>query len=162
MEPKFRMRISAAGLVGLVFLPCGLLFLAMGILFPAESIKGSPALFRGIFLGFGGVFSLLGTAFVVQDIRKNLKSKKLLESGNYIYASFTQASLVTNVRINGRNPYQAEFQYTDGLGMIHMFYGRQMMTDPTPLLTGKQVRVYVDPENYDNYYVDIDSVLTYH
>ena len=162
MEPKFRMRISAAGLVGLVFLPCGLLFLAMGILFPAESIKGSPTLFRGIVLGFGGVFSLLGTAFVVQDIRKNLKSKKLLESGNYIYASFTQASLVTNVRINGRNPYQAEFQYTDGRGMIHMFYGRQMMTDPTPLLTGKQVRVYVDPENYDNYYVDIDSVLTYH
>ncbi len=162
MEPKVKFRLGILGLIGLVFLPIGLLFLILGIAIPSESINGSSALFKGIFCGIGGLFAVLGGIFLGLSVREHNRIKALVAAGNFIMADYTGADLNMAVTVNGRNPYQAIFQFTDPLGMVHVFRSRNIMSDPTPMLTGRQIRVYVDQQNYDNYYADIDSVLSIH
>lgn len=162
MEGKFKFRLGAPGMAGLIFAFAGLPFLLIGILMPADSIKVSQVGFRLALCGMGGLFFVLGNVFLVQAIRKNVKYKKLVAAGNYLMADFVNATLNTSVSINGRNPYIAEFQFMDSLGMIHVFQSRDLMFDPTSAFSGRQVRVYVDPENFDNYYVDVDEILTVH
>ncbi|MBR3269330.1 MAG: hypothetical protein IKI58_11495 [Oscillospiraceae bacterium] len=162
MEPNVKYRPGALGLIGLIFLPIGLLFLILGIVIPSEAISGSSAVFKGVFCGVGGLFAVLGGIFLGISVMQHSKIKKLVAAGNYIMADFTGANLNMSIEINGMNPYRAEFQFVDPLGGVHVFRSRNIMTDPTPALTGRQVRVYVDPQNYDNYYADIDSILTVH
>lgn len=162
METNYKFRLGIFGLIGLIFAPIGLVFLILGIVIRSDAIEGSSTVFKGVFCGMGGLFLVLGAVFLALSIKENSKIKKLIAAGNYIMANFVSASLNMAVQINGRNPYRAEFQFTDPLGMVHVFHSRNLMADPTPALTGKQVRVYVDPQNYDNYYADIDSVMTLH
>ena len=162
MEPKYKFKLEVQGIIGLIFTPIGLLFLILGVVIPAESISGSPALFKGVFIGFGLLFAILGGALLSYTVRKNLRIKKVVESGNFIMADFMQSTLNTAITVNGRNPYVAEFQYTDPYGAVHIYRSRDLFSDPAQALAGKQVRVYVDADNDNNYYVDIDSVLKIH
>ena len=162
METNYKPKLGVLGLIGLIFAPIGLLFLVLGILIPAEKIEGSALAFKGVFCGTGGLFLVLGILFLFLTVQKNSRIKALIAAGNYIMADFAGASLDTSVTVNGQNPYRAQFQFTDPLGMVHVFRSGILMTDPTPMLAGRQVRVYVDQENYDNYYADIDSVMKIH
>lgn len=160
MEPKYRPQLGVFGIMGVIFAPIGLLFLGLGVGIPPESVRGSARAFKFAFCGIGALFLALGIVFLALMLRKNGKNKALLSAGYYVMADFVGATPVNTVMINGQYPYQAEFRFCDPSGKIYVFHSRYTVSDPTPYLAGRQVRVYVDPENYDNYYADLDSVLS--
>ena len=62
----------------------------------------------------------------------------------------------------GRHPYILKCGYRDENGTLHVFSSRNIKKYPGDDLIGRQVRVYVDRNDYNNfkyYYVDIDEVL---
>ena len=52
-----------------------------------------------------------------------------------------------------------ECAYTDPSGIVHIYHSRYLYTDVTKLLTAKTVPVYIDRDNEDIGFVDIDAVL---
>ena len=74
-------------------------------------------------------------------------------------AEIAETKINYNVRINGKSPYVVECQYWDMAGNAHIFKSRCLYFNPEPLFKDRMVRVYVEGDNYKNYYVDIDEVL---
>ena len=76
MEGKFKFRLGAPGMAGLIFAFAGLPFLLIGILMPADSIKVSQVGFRLALCGMGGLFFVLGENLCIEmpSIRFNVLS----------------------------------------------------------------------------------------
>ncbi|MBE5996731.1 MAG: hypothetical protein E7240_05160 [Lachnospiraceae bacterium] len=86
--------------------------------------------------------------------------KKLIRDGNFVYAQICGIAQNTSVQINGRHPFVVECRYQDPFtGIVHIFKSRDLMFDPSGMILNPNVAVYVNPKNYDSYFVDIDTVL---
>ena len=105
------------------------------------------------------IFLAIGLVFLVIKIRRKQRCNRLLQSGSYIMAEIAETKINYNVRINGKSPYVVECQYWDMAGNVHIFKSRCLYFNPESLFKDRMVRVYVEGDNYKNYYVDIDEVL---
>ena len=157
MNREFRPHPPIDWLFGLSFTPIGVTFMVMGLV--AAAIQGDPGVFKWGFFGIGLLFLLIGVAELVTAIREIRAQKRAFSSGNCVYAEFVGTARNLNVRIFGRVPYRAKLLYTDPYGEAHVFYSYDVMEDPTPALEGRMIAVYVDPENAENYYVDLGELL---
>lgn len=164
MESKYRFRWEAVSIVGAVFAPVGLLFAVIGLVidkmakgFSTEQIHTARIL-RHIFCGLGLLFLAVGVCMLGVMLMKYFRIKKLVDAGKFVMADFTGAKKMEGFELNGYVPYRAQFAYKDEFGETHSFESRLAEQDPTPLLTGKQIRVFVDPSDYGNYYAEIDAV----
>ena len=162
MDRKFRPQLPITGLFGLIFTPIGLTFTIIGLVSAAKirnhtaNIQGDPNVFKWVFFGMGLLFLLFGGAALVTAIREICAQKRAFSSDNCVYAEFAGTVENMNVTVNGRHPYRAKLLYTDPYGEVHVFYSRDVMQDPAPALEGRMIAVYVDPENAENYYVDLE------
>lgn len=162
MERKAKTGASVWLVIGIIFTIAGAVFsITMAGLFLAfKDIDPMVVLlFLPIFGLLGLIFLGFGITFLVLDIRKRRRSSRLLNSGNYITAEITEVTFNRAVRVNGMHPFIIKCIYQDTAGNIHIFKSRDLFFDPRPLLKDRQVKVYVDSDNYNHYYVDIDSVL---
>ncbi|MEE0956309.1 MAG: hypothetical protein U0L49_10930 [Eubacterium sp.] len=154
-------------LLGIIFSAIGIPFLIIGIYFALhmswllETATGSgdPRILPVLFSLIGGIFSALGIAFLIWAFRKNSVVKKVIKGGYSVTAVISEVTITYNVEINGSNPYVIVCQYQDPrTGILHIFRSKYIMFYPGDL-TGRSVRVFVDPQNLNHYYVDLDSVL---
>lgn len=157
MNREFRPHLPIDWLFGLIFTPIGVTFMVMGLV--TAAIQGDPGVFKWGYFGIGLLFLLIGVAELVTAIREIRAQKRAFSSGNCVYAEFAGTVRNMNVRIKGRRPYRAKLLYTDPYGEVHVFYSHDVMQDPTPALEGRMIAVYVDPENAENYYVDLGELL---
>ena len=161
MDKKFRPQFPITGLFGLIFTPIGLTFTIVGLVSAAKirnhtaNIQGDANVFKWVFFGMGLLFLLIGGAALVTAIREICAQKRAFSSDNCVYAEFAGTVENMNVTVNGRHPYRARLIYTDPYGEAHVFFSRDVMQDPAPALEGRMIPVYVDPENAENYYVDL-------
>ena len=171
MERKAKMGISALMIVAIVFLAIGGSFLPVGILTFAVSLTagGGLIVLPIVFGSLGMLFLGLGIAFLSVEMKKRKMCKRLLQDGYYILAEVIEVDRNCNVSYGntsrvggGRHPYIIRCGYTDENGTLHIFTSRNIRNYPGNDLIGRQVRVYVDRNDYNNfryYYVDIDEVL---
>lgn len=117
-------------------------------------------MFRTVFCTAGALFAAAGILFIALMIRKNLSIRALLSAGHFVMADYVGSERAGTVVIYGQPPYRAKFRFCDPSGRICVFHSRYLKSDPTLYLAGRQVRVDVDPENYGNYYADLDSVIS--
>lgn len=105
------------------------------------------------FLIIGGVFLLI--------VRKQKKKKQyLLQNGRQVMAEVTGGRLNYNYTVNDRHPWKVECKYEDIFsGELYLFSSENIWMDPE-LYIGQQVAVYVDADNYQKYYVDVESLLS--
>lgn len=161
-KKKAKRGLTALLLVGIVFTTIGAAYLITTIsifLFGTEEGK-SESVFLLLIFGILGIFFLLiGGISIALEIRKRISYTRMLNAGNYITAEITEVSVCYNVRVNSRHPYVVVCRYQDMEGTVHLFKSRYLFFDPQPLLKDQYVRVYVDGQNFKNYYVDIDEVL---
>lgn len=103
-------------------------------------------------------FLIIGIVFLI-IVRRRSKTKKLLiQTGRKIYAKVTGGEMVYNYMVNNRHPFKLECTYTDfGTGAVYLFSSRNMWLDPN-FYIGQQIEVYVNPDNYKKYYVNVDSL----
>lgn len=129
--------------------------------------EGSPKTIRTnvridiIIYGCVGIpFLLIGSAFLLICIRKIKSKKRLLRESSPIYATITGVSIHYSVKVNNIHPYQIDCQYTDPkTNIIHIFHSEGILYDPSTMIQSETVPVYVNPKNYNEYYVDIDAIL---
>ena len=118
-------------------------------------------LFPLIFGGIGGVFLILGSVGLAVLRRGQRRREQVFYHGRRIKAQITGYGLNYSIRINNRHPFILTCQYYDAdSNTLYTFKSRGIDYNPSQFLAGKEeVDVYVDGENYRNYYVDLGSVL---
>ena len=162
---KINLGISAMDIISIVYIIIGAVLLIIGFISTGfsfshpEKVTGSPSLFLFIFGGIGSIFLILGIIFLIMRIKKRNKIKTLITSENCVYAVITGFSQNYNLTVNGHHPYVIECSYTDSNGTMHIFKSRNIFFNPIDIVTDMNVPVYVSPDNYKNYYVDIDAIL---
>ena len=146
-------------IIGFVFTLDGTVFLGVAIATLFWNVGADINLFTCIFGGVGLVFFIIGIICLCFAFKKRNRIKRLLSDGKYVMAEIAGVSRCYNVKIWGYYPYVVICQYQDISGDVHMFKSRYLRFNPEPLLKDQMVRVYVDAEDYNYYYVDIDEVL---
>jgi hypothetical protein len=126
---------------------------------PAQAeIKGFfsqwlAALITG-FLGI--IFSTIGLASLFAASKKKKKDKWLLNHGRKIETQLQSVSKNTNVRVNGRSPFVVYSQWLNPhTKQVHVFKSDSVWYDPSDYIQDQKVPVWVDPDNYKKYRVDL-------
>ena len=146
-------------IIGFVFTLNGTVFLGVAISTFFSNLGAEMILFTCIFGGIGLVLFIVGIICLYFALKKRKHIKRLLSDGKYVMAEIVGVGRSYNVKIWGYHPYVVTCQYQDISGDVHMFKSRYLRFNPEPLLKDQMVRVYVDAEDYNYYYVDIDEVL---
>ena len=121
------------------------------------------------------LFAGMGLALIFAGVRKILKDKKRVDGLREAYENHrcvmadimdvrantstekTSDNMFTGTRY--REFYTVECHYKDAAGVTHIYYSRSLYFDPAGLIIAKQVPVYIDRNNEENVYVDIDQAL---
>lgn len=154
-------------LCGAVFAGVGVLMLTAGIMTAANMDylrvhgEGDVRLLPVIFILIGGIFTVLGSSFLVFYIRKRQIKRRLVQEGSCIFAEITAIPVDYSVRVNGRPTYRIECSWQDpSTKILHVFRSKSLLIDPACCVTQTTVRVYVDRDSdFKHYYVDVASVL---
>lgn len=161
MQMKSKIWNSEIGMflaIGIVFVLVGGVFTGIGIATFFWNAGPDIIFFRLIFGGIGLTVFIIGIICLQFSIRKRNRINNLISSGKYVMAEIVGVGRCYNVKTNGYHPYVVTCQYQDASG-VHMFRSRYLHFNPEPLLKDQMVKVYLDPEDYKYYYVDIDEVL---
>ncbi len=110
-----------------------------------------------VFIGLGGLFTVIGSCFLVSHVSKLSRRKRLINEGEQLAATITNVSR-SNVLVNGGYPYRAECEYTDPFSGEKYLFGSDSVMNDISGLVGSAVTVYADRNNRRNYYVDIDAL----
>ncbi len=152
------------GILGFIFTPIGLLNILIGAaVWQSKSVSwqhpDDPIVFISVFGGVGGLFLLLGLIFLMIDIRRRYLLRRAYNGGNCVDAEIIGINIQKNVNMVNGNPRIIECAYTDPSGVVHVYRSRYLYTDVTKLLKSETVPVYIDRDNENIGFVDIDAVL---
>lgn len=113
----------------------------------------------GIFMGI--IFALVGIVPLIFIYKGKQRVKNLMEAGYYVYATVDRVEKNYSVSSNRKHPYAAYCTYEDETtGRKYKFKSPDMWKNPEPIIQiGTRLKVYVDRNNYANYYVDVDSLF---
>jgi Protein of unknown function (DUF3592). len=118
-----------------------------------------------VFSIIGGVFLVVGIIFIAIVVRKNKKIKRVMSYNYRINATIINVSMNTSVMINGRHPYILESNcMSPADGKLYNFRSEDLWQDVTPILQQfniKTIPVYVNPQNYAEYVVDVSQIKQY-
>ena len=136
----------------------------------AFGLEGAALIVLLVFFGiaFGLVFP--GVRLFRQDKKRVDGLREAYESGRCVMADIVDVraqtssekssdNMFTGVRY--REYYLVECHYRDpDTGVTHICYSRSLHSDPTERIIAGQVPVYIDPNNAENIFVDIDRALS--
>ncbi len=158
-----------------VFVAIGILFCIIGgILFFALGKQagqlmhsdGTPSgLYLNLFLlvdfaGIGAAFMLMGWIGLYYRQRKEKNQQKLKEHGKRLDATVIRVERNLFVSMKGRHPYQVIAEYIDESTKTIYHYRSECIKEEPHIQKGEDfVSVYVDPENYKKYYMDISDLV---
>ena len=109
-----------------------------------------------IFGGMGSLFALVGAGLVFAFFRRRRVIDQLKRTGIPIEAKFVECYRDTSTRINGRSPYRVVGQATHpATGRLQSFKSEPIWLDLSEQLTGKTIKVLVDPVRAKRHYVDL-------
>ncbi|QHT67515.1 DUF3592 domain-containing protein [Rhodocytophaga rosea] len=130
-----------------------------------EPGKPSQAEIKGFFsqwlaaliTGFlGMIFSTIGLANLFAASRTRKKDAWLLNNGRKIETQLQSVAKNTNVRVNGRSPFVVYSQWLNPhTQQVHVFKSASIWYDPSEYISNQKVPVWVDPNNYKRYRVDL-------
>lgn len=143
--------------LGLPYSIMGGLFVVIGIVVGLVILQ--EWIFGLCFGGIGLVFLILGIVFLKREHRKRQIARKLFEDGRYIWGEVVEVAPNYNIRVNNRHPYVAKVRYVDTAGMVHIFKSPDIFQYLDETVLHKQVKIYVEDDRYDRYYVDMDEIL---
>ena len=148
-------------LFGVIWAAVGTIFLVAGLVgfLNADSQPAAPVFVNLLFTGLGGLFAAIGYTIVLFQIFRARRKKNLLENGRRVYAELEEIYQDTSVSVNGRYLWRVSCRYMDERGTMHIFRSDGLNFDPSGLLTGLQIPVYLEEGRPDHYAVDLDAVL---
>ena len=141
---------------GIIFAGVGLVFTLAGIWMDLNVTPDPDVDFiKTVFTYLGSSVLVLGLFLLWLSGREQAKNMRLKKAGNYVYASVQDACPDLSERVNGRNTWILKAVYTDETGEEHRFEASHFLKDPRGSMTSPFVKVYVDPADYSQYYVEL-------
>ena len=107
-------------------------------------------------LSTGGVFALTGLLLFVTQGSQGRKKRRLMATGESVDAEIVDVEVNGNFSVNGRCPYRAVCKYSEG-GVNYICRSGNLWDYPER--RGNTVRVWRNPRNFRDYYVDLSDVL---
>ncbi len=116
----------------------------------------------GILILMGVIFTLTGTIPLILSIRRSNRQKKLLTDGQILHATVDSITRNRNIRVNGRSPYVLYCSYRDEYkDVTYRFKSNNLWSDPGLIFSiGGHIDVYVDRNDYSNYYVNAEQSIS--
>lgn len=127
---------------------------------PAESTIQTNDPIMLLFILVPLAFALVGGVGLFKQIRLFRLKKQVVSDGFKIIATNLSVHTVTNVRINRRHPFVITCEHIKD-GVVYEFESEYFQSNPKHRLLDfgiTTLEVYIDPDNYKNYYVDISSL----
>jgi len=89
------------------------------------------------------------------------KNKGLMTTGRFVCATVKSIEANYNTRVNGEHPYWIICEeVNEAEGIINRYTSHKVYEDLTRRIApGDQVAVYVNPNNPDNYYVNLNEIM---
>lgn len=114
-----------------------------------------------MFIGMGVIFASVGVFPLIVMGRKSSAKKKLIASGQYIYATVESIEYDKSYTVNGKHPFIVYCTYRDDYkDIVYRFKSDHIWTNPELVIRpGSEIKIFVDRQNYKNYHVDIESIL---
>lgn len=114
-----------------------------------------------MFFGMGVIFASVGVFPLIVMGRKSSAKKKLIASGQYIYATVESIEYDKSYTVNGKHPFIVYCTYRDDYkDIVYRFKSDSIWTNPEYVIQpGSEIKIFVDRQNYKNYHVDIESIL---
>ena len=151
---------TATDIAGRILLPVGVVFILIGVLLNHASFTATQHaanMFIIAFRGLGVVFLILGIVFILGGMSRRMRVIRAVSSGRFVRAEILGSRLINS---GGRRLYHVECRFKDpSTGYVRTYKSRGFTEDPMKYIKSKTVPVYIDPANYNNYYVDIDCVI---
>ncbi len=110
----------------------------------------------------GGLFVIIGGAFIASVIVSFIKKTKLITTGDAFTGVIIDVKMNMSVRINRRHPYKVECEVTDPYTTERYLYSSENIMEDISELIGSDVTVYVDKNNKGKYYVDVKELINRH
>ena len=126
-------------------------------------------LFLFLFIGPGLALLFIGRRKFLKDkvrvdgLREAYENKRCIMAdivGIHLTTTSQETSNNMFTGVHYREHYNVECRYKDAAGVTHIYYSPALYFDPTDLITAKQVPVYIDQNNEENFFVDIDQALS--
>lgn len=116
------------------------------------SLWGASAILGGL----GSVFFMVGFSIFFFGNRRKKKIAYLKKNGMSVEASLHSVAVNSSLKVNGKNPYQIFAQWKDPrTSTLHTFRSENIWFDPTPHIKDEKMRVLLEKNNPEKYYVDI-------
>lgn len=149
--------------LGIVFLGAALIVGIYGF-FLVLNTSSTRLYFWVLVLGCAvGALVITGAILLTVNTAKNSKSDGLIGSGKYVYADIVEVGVNMRQRLKIDqvfiHPYFIICQYTGQNGKTYRFKSRPLLYNPSGLISENRLRVYVNLERPDSYYVDTSSIL---
>jgi hypothetical protein len=108
-----------------------------------------------VFGGLGIVFFLTGTGIIFFIWRKKRSDENLKLYGTKIQAKFMSVEINSSLQVNGRSPWRILAQWQNpATSKVHVFNSNNLWFDPTDLIEGASITVFINRKNLKKYYVD--------
>ncbi|MDR0312306.1 MAG: DUF3592 domain-containing protein [Treponema sp.] len=109
------------------------------------------------FGSFGLIFLVVGIVLNIKNRTLEKQRDKLILWGNYVMADIIEIKRNTSLKLNDENPYIVHSRYSEN-GIDYLFKSHNIWFKPS-YAHNKTVRVYFDKNDFNNYYVDEDSLI---
>lgn len=111
-----------------------------------------------IFFIIGGALPAIITGVIGSGKNKN---KGLLTTGRFVCATVKSIEANYNTKVNGEHPYWVICEeVNEAQGIINRYTSNKVYEDLTRRIApGDQIAVYVNPDNPDQYYVNLDEII---
>lgn len=125
---------------------------------PDETKMEIPVIMMIVFPSFGIVFIAVGLFLCLKEKKLKRKKKKLIENGLSVNAKVIDFTVNTRISVNNRHPFIIIAEYDDSINK-HRFRSDNVWENVTSDCIGETVKVYYEPNNMNNYYVDADGLF---
>lgn len=114
-----------------------------------------------IFGGMGSIFLLISIIIIVCVRYRNNTITKLKETGYIINANYLSTKVNKNYTVNNKHPYNIFCEWNGMDGKKHIFKSDNIWVDPEKIIKDRNIktfRVYFNPNNIKQYYVEVDML----
>lgn len=126
------------------------------------SMKTTSSLGVGITMTLFGIpFCAIGLGIIFHKLNKASGKKKMLETGDKIYADFKEVTINYSYSVNNRHPYIIICTGKDNVtGKVRTFKSENLWDDPEYIIKERNITtfpVYIDVTNRKKYYLSLEE-----
>lgn len=104
----------------------------------------------------GTIFLAVGAAMIFVPVLVQRTDERLVHEGRPIDADFQGVSLNSAISVNGRSPFRVTARWADPVtSQVRVFQSHNVWFDPTAYIKEKKIRVFLDSNNPEKYFVDL-------